>query len=82
MSRSTNVKADLSTEGLFPLCHIVPKRRKLDFQSMRSTVIDEPLMQLCEKRKHCAKNIGFVCANNLMISVGYNNNLRGGVVCF
>jgi hypothetical protein len=43
VSRSRNVKADLSTDGLRPHCHIVAKRNKLDFQSMRSTFIEEPL---------------------------------------
>jgi hypothetical protein len=40
--RSRNTKAVLSTDGLLPLCRIVPKRSKLDLQSPDSAQCTNP----------------------------------------
>jgi hypothetical protein len=39
-------------------------------------------LQFCKKCIHCADDVSFVCADNLMVSVWQHNNLRRGVVCF
>jgi hypothetical protein len=51
-------------------------------KNMRSAVIAGHSLQFCKKRLHCANDVSFVGADNLVVSVPQHNDLRRGVVCF